>query len=104
MFILDVCLLFIFLALGLTVGTVPVDQDHQGEDKHAVWYQDGVQDCCQSLGLVIRGNHNPRVHGGVVTGEGCLVLRVIIIIIKLPRGEMLLPLNDYNISRRRYHS
>ena len=100
----DVSLLFIFLTLCLAVGTVPVDQDHQGEDKHAVWYEDGVQDCCQSLGLVIRGNHNPRVHGGVVTGEGCFVLRVIIFIIKLPRQEMLLPLNDYNISRRRYHS
>ena len=71
----NVSLLFIFLALGLTVGAVPVDQNHQGEDKHAVWYEDGVQDCCQSLGLVIRGNDNPRVHSGVVTGEGCLVLK-----------------------------
>ena len=71
----NVSLLFIFLALGLTVGAVPVDQNHQGEDKHAVWYEDGVQDCSQSLGLVIRGNNNPRVHSGVVTGEGCLVLK-----------------------------
>ena len=78
----DVSLLFILLTLGLTVGAVPVDQNHQGEDKHAVWYEDGVQDCCQSLGLVIRGNHNPRVHCGVVTGEGGLVLKGRIIFIK----------------------
>ena len=71
----DVCLLFIFLALCLAVGTVPVDQDHQGEDKHAVWYEDGVEDCCQGLGFVVGGNNNPRVHSGVVTGEGCLVLK-----------------------------
>ena len=74
----DVSLLFVLLTLGLAVGAVPVDQDHQGEDKHAVWYQDGVQDCCQSLGLVIRGNDNPRVHSGVVTGEGGFVLRALL--------------------------
>ena len=73
----DVCLLFIFLALGLAVGTVPVDQDHQGEDKHAVGYEDGVEDCCQGLGFVVRGNNNPGVHSGVVTGEGGLVLRIL---------------------------
>ena len=71
----DISLLFIFLALGLTVGAVPVDQNHQGEDKHAVWYEDGVQDGCQSLGFVVGGNDNPRVHCGVVAGEGGLVLR-----------------------------
>ena len=71
----DVSLLFIFLALGLTVGAVPVDQNHQGEDKHAVWYEDGVEDCCQGLGFVVGGNNNPRIHSGVVTGEGGLVLR-----------------------------
>ena len=74
----DVRLLFIFLALGLTVGTVPVDQDYQGEDKHAVWYEDGVQDGCQRLGLVVGGNNNPGVHSGVVTGEGGLVLRILL--------------------------
>ena len=38
----DVCLLFIFLALCLTVGTVPVDQDHQGQDEQEVGDQQGV--------------------------------------------------------------
>ena len=71
----DVSLLFIFLALCLTVGAVPVDQDDQGEDKHTVWYQDGVQDGCQCLGLVVGGNNNPRVHSGVMTGKRGLVLR-----------------------------
>ena len=71
----DVGLLFVFLALCLAVRTVPVDEDDKGKDKHTVWNEDGVQDCCQSLGLVIRGNDNPRVHSGVVTGEGCLVLK-----------------------------
>ena len=74
----DVRLLFIFLALCLAVGTVPVDQDYQGEDKHAVRYEDGVQDRCQRLGLVVGGNNNPRVHSGVVTGEGGLVLRALL--------------------------
>ena len=49
MIILDVCLLFIFLALCLTVGAVPVDQDHQGQDKQAVGYHDRVQNGCQRL-------------------------------------------------------
>ena len=100
----DVSLLFILLTLGLAVGAVPVDQDHQGKDKHAVWYEDGVQDCCQSLGLVIRGNHNPRVHSGVVTGEGGLVLKDYFYQNSELRRDVVLPLNDYNISRRRYHS
>ena len=75
MIILDVCLLFIFLALCLTVGAVPVDQDYEREDEHTVGYEDGVQDCCQCLGLVVRGYNNPGVHSRVVTGEGRLVLR-----------------------------
>ena len=44
MVILDISLLFIFLALGLAVGTVPVDQDHQRQDKHDVGNKDGVGD------------------------------------------------------------
>ena len=36
--VVQVCLLVV-LALGLAVGAVPVDQDHQGEDEQEVWYQ-----------------------------------------------------------------
>ena len=44
-----VCLLFILLALGLTVGAVPVHQHHQGQHEHQVGDQDGVRDRGQCL-------------------------------------------------------
>ena len=75
MMISDVGLLFVFLALCLAVGAVPVDQDNEREDEHTVGNEDGVQDCCQCLRLVVRGYNNPGVHSRVVTGEGRLVLR-----------------------------
>ena len=31
-----VCVLLVLLALGLAVGAVPVDEDHQGEDEQEV--------------------------------------------------------------------
>ena len=39
--VVQVCLLVV-LALCLTVGAVPVDQHHQGEDEQEVWYQQRV--------------------------------------------------------------
>ena len=77
MIVFDVCLLFILLTLGLTVGTVPVDQDHEREDKHAVWDQDRVEDCSERLRPVVRGDDNPGIHSGVMTWEGRLVLKII---------------------------
>ena len=49
MVVSDIGLLFIFFALGLAVGAVPVHQHHQGQHEHTVGDQDSVQDGSQCL-------------------------------------------------------
>ena len=76
MIVFDVCLLLVLLTLGLAVGTVPVDQDHQGQDEHAVGDHDRVEDRSQRLRPVVGGDDNPGVHSGVMAWEGRLVLQI----------------------------
>ena len=90
MIILDVCLLLVFLTLGLAVGTVPVDQDHQRQHEHHVGNQNSVGYSCHRLRPdnktdqksrtylkitlpVILWYHYPWIHDRIVTREGLAV-------------------------------
>ena len=54
-------LFFVLAALGLAVGAVPEQEDHQAHDEDDVGDDDGGDDGGQVLGVVVRLDHDPRV-------------------------------------------
>ena len=54
-------LFFVLAALGLAVGAVPEEEDHQPHDEDDVRDNDGGDDGSQVLGVVVGFDHDPRV-------------------------------------------
>jgi hypothetical protein len=70
--------LLVLPAPGLAVGTVPIEQDAQRDDKEAVRDRDRRHHRGRRLGKVVYLQHHPGVEAAVVAGErGTLIGNVL---------------------------